>query len=141
MVQQFQGTAMALRAAYLYMHRQTNAWLSEKITADQFVCLILLDEKEAISQTELAKRATSDPNTIRAILLILEKRGLIRRDPHPTDKRQKLVTITAKGSRLRVQLELDVKPVGEKLKSAFSPEEEKLLNLLLIRVAESMKSI
>ena len=66
---------MNLRAAYLSMHRQTNAHLARfGVTADQFVCLLILAEEDGIIQQELVKRATSDPNTIRAMLVLLEKR-------------------------------------------------------------------
>ena len=70
--------AMGLRAAYWSMHRQTNAHLAPQgATAEQFVVLALLAKEDGITQQELGRRATSDPNTIRAMLVLLEKRGLV----------------------------------------------------------------
>jgi DNA-binding MarR family transcriptional regulator len=116
--------AMALRAAYLSMHRQTNAHVAKHgITADQFVCLVLLDEEDGITQNELVRRATSDPNTIRAMLVLLEKQGLVARDPHPTDGRARHVTMTDKGRKVFEILLKAIKPVQEKLHSPFSREE------------------
>jgi len=81
-------TAMGLRAAYWSMHRQTNAHLAQRgATADQFELLSLLTEQDGITQRELVRRASSDPNTIRAMLLLLEKRGVVARKRHPTDGR------------------------------------------------------
>ena len=54
--------AMGLRAAYLLMHRQTNSFLAPfGMTADQFVLLSLLSDKDGITQQELTQRASSDP--------------------------------------------------------------------------------
>jgi hypothetical protein len=86
---------MALRAAYLSMYRQTNAHLAPYgVTVDQFVYLHLLIEEDGIIQQELVKRATSDPNTMRAMLVILEKRGYIERHRHHQDGRARVVKIT-----------------------------------------------
>ena len=86
---------MALRAAYLSMYRQTNAHLAPYgVTVDQFVYLHLLIEEDGIIQQELVKRATSDPNTMRAMLVILEKCGYIERHRHHQDGRAQVVKIT-----------------------------------------------
>ena len=90
--------AMGLRAAYLSMHRQTNSHLAPfGLTADQFVILALLTEKDGITQQHLTRLASSDPNTIRAMLVLLEKRALVKRRRHPTDGRALRITITRKG--------------------------------------------
>jgi DNA-binding MarR family transcriptional regulator len=123
---------MALRAAYLSMHRQTNAHLAESgVTADQFVCLILLADQDGITQQELVRRANSDPNTIRAMLILLEKRGLVARAPHPTDGRARHVTVTSEGRRLLNQMVAAVKPVQDRLLTLFKPEEARKLVLSL----------
>ncbi len=80
--------AMSLRAAYLVMHRRTGALLARtRVTADQFVVLSALAEADALTQRELVSRTSSDPNTMRAMLVLLERRGLIKRRPHPRDGR------------------------------------------------------
>ena len=79
---------MALRAAYWAMHRQTQARLARcGVTADQFVLLALLAEQDGITQQELVRRASSDANTVRAMLVLMESRGLVTRKGHPTDGR------------------------------------------------------
>ena len=86
---------MALRAAYLSMYRQTNAHLVPYgVTVDQFVCLHLLIEEDGIIKQDLVKSATSDPNSMRAMLVILEKRGYIERHRHHQDGRARVVKIT-----------------------------------------------
>ena len=113
--------AMALRAAYLSMHRQTNAHLARLgITADQFVCLVILAEEDGITQNELVKRAASDPNTVRAMLLLLEKRGLVERGTHPTDGRARRVTLTGKGRDIYAKSMMNLKPVHDRLRAPFA---------------------
>ena len=92
--------ARALRAAYWAMHRRTNAILvAHEVTADQFVLLSRLADEDAITQQELARRASSDANTIRPMLVLLEQRGLIKRQAHASDGRARCVVLTPKGRR------------------------------------------
>src|SRR3954464_3960679 len=90
-----------LRAAYFGMHRVSDAHFSRSgVTADQFVLLACLAEQDAVTQQELARRASSDPSTVRAMLVLLEGRGLVSRERQADDRRARLVTLTADGRRL-----------------------------------------
>lgn len=92
--------AMTLRAAYWGMHRAAEAALSRHgVTANQFVVLALLADHGPITQQALVRLADSDANTVRAMLLLLERGGLIARRPHETDGRALLVSLTPKGQR------------------------------------------
>src|SRR3954451_23612131 len=89
---------MALRVAYLALHRQTNdCFAKDGVTADQFVLLAVLAEADAVTQQELARRSSPDPTPLRAMLLLLEARGLDSRQRHPSDGRARCVTLTGKG--------------------------------------------
>ena len=92
---------IALRAAYLALHRRSEAvFAPHGVTADQFVLLATLARGgEALTQRELARRMSSDPSTVRAMLVLLAARGLVGRDQHPTDARARTVALTAKGGR------------------------------------------
>lgn len=90
--------AMALRAAYWAMHREADALLQPHgVTANQFVLMSILAEGQELTQQELVRRASSDANTVRAMLVLLERSGLISRRPHPTDGRARRVALTDKG--------------------------------------------
>src|ERR1700730_9689274 len=89
-----------LRAAYFGMHRVSDAHFARQgVTADQFVLLACLAEDDGITQQELARRASSDPSTIRAMLLLLEGRELVTRERDPKDNRARLVRLPSKGRR------------------------------------------
>lgn len=63
--------ARALRAAYLTLHRQTNdCFATDGVTADQFVLLSALADKDGVTQQDLVRRVSSDPSTVRTILLL-----------------------------------------------------------------------
>jgi len=131
--------AMALRAAYLTFHRQVDAHFAGRgVTADQFVLLSALADGDAISQQDLVERVSSDPNTVRAMLLLLEGRGLVARRRHPTDGRARSVVLTAKGRRMYDKLWVGSEPLRAHLLAAFRPDEVKVLLELLGRVAEVM---
>jgi DNA-binding MarR family transcriptional regulator len=131
--------ARALRAAYLALHRQTNdCFAKDGVTADQFVLLAALAEAEAVTQQELVRRVDSDPSTVRAMLLLLEGRGLVARERHPADGRARCVTLTAKGRQVFNTLWAKSEPLRARLLTAFRPEEVTALVRLLRRVAEVM---
>ena len=134
--------AMALRAAYWAMHRRTQARLARRgVTADQFVLLALLAEQDGITQQELVRRASSDANTVRAMLVLLESRGLVARKGHPTDRRARSVTLTRKGRQTYERLWADSEPVRQRLLAAFRPEETDVLVEFLDRISEALTRV
>jgi len=131
--------AMGLRTAYWVMHRQTDACLAScGVTADQFVLLALLAEQDGITQQDLVRRATSDPNTVRAMLMLLERRSLVAREGHPTDRRARRVTLTRKGRRMYERLWPRSESVRQKLLSAFRSKEADTLVEFLARLSQAM---
>ena len=133
--------AMALRGAYLAMHRRTDALLSRiGVTADQFVVLAALAEGVALTQSDLVARTTSDPNTLRAMLVILERRGLIERRPHPTDGRARSVSLTRKGKSAFQKLWRAGTPIRQSLMAALTPDEAASLIAQLNRIVRVVES-
>ena len=133
--------AMGLRMAYWAMHRRTDESLAKrKVTANQFVLLALLMEEDGIMQQDLVLRASSDPSTIRAMLVLLENKGLVVRNQHTRDGRALSVTLTPKGRRAYGQMWTHTQSVRRRLLSALEPREIVLLSELLARIADSMLS-
>jgi DNA-binding MarR family transcriptional regulator len=89
-------------------------------------------------QQELVRRASSDPNTVRAMLVLLEKQGLVAREEHPEDGRALCVTLTGKGRRMYQKLWADTESVRQRLLAVLEPEEADTLVKALVRVAEIM---
>jgi len=133
--------AIALRAAYLALHRRSEAvFAPHGVTADQFVLLATLSRGQALTQRELARRMSSDPSTVRAMLVLLEARGLVERDAHPTDARARKVALTAKGTRIFQRLWAAGEPIRAQMLGALQPGEAEALVELLMRVAETLNA-
>lgn len=131
---------IALRAAYLMLHRRSDAeFAAHGVTADQFVLLATLARGHAMTQRELAARMSSDPSTVRAMLVLLEKNGLVKRDQHPTDSRARTVELTTAGNKKFQQVWEAGSALREKMVESLSPKEINTLLKLLHRVTNSLQ--
>src|SRR5688572_29191628 len=129
---------LVLRAAYLALHRCSDVQFAKlDVTADQFVLLATLARGHALTQRELAARMPSDPSTVRAMLVLLEERGLVSRNTHPTDGRARTVALTAAGLRKYRQVWKAGQAIRDQMVSSLSAEEMESLVGLLQRVSES----
>ena len=132
---------MALRAAYLALHRRSDArFLEYGVTADQFVLLATLARGDALTQRELARRMPSDPSTVRAMLVLLEKRGLVSRDAHPSGSRARTAALTAAGRRKFQQVFKAGESIRQQMLESLQPRDGEVLTRLLNQVAESLNS-
>src|SRR5579864_63896 len=66
--------------------------------------LVQLDPDHAISQKELARRLHCNPSTVVDPTDRLEEGGLVMRRPNPSDRRINVLTVTARGRRVRDEL-------------------------------------
>ncbi|MFN8381151.1 MAG: MarR family transcriptional regulator [Anaerolineales bacterium] len=85
--------------------RQINAGLKQfGLTHAQFVLLAsltwLASEEKPITQVDLASHAKMDVMMTSNVLRTLEEKGLVARNPHPTDTRAKSLAVTSKGRNL-----------------------------------------
>lgn len=130
-----------LRAAYLGMHRLCDAHFARHgVTADQFVVLAALAEQGDVTQQDLVRRASSDPSTVRAMLVLLEGRGLVKRDRHPGDGRARSVSLTTRGRRLFDKLWASSEPIRAQLLAGLEPHETEALVALLNRVIANVSA-
>jgi DNA-binding MarR family transcriptional regulator len=117
------GPIGGIRRAYLAMQRCGDAWFSSrKTTTDQYALLWVVSRRQGIRQNELAAELFTDPNTVTAMVVRLEKRGVIRREVCPDDGRARRVSLTPSGRRLLAHLSADWEPMRRKLREAFVGE-------------------
>jgi DNA-binding MarR family transcriptional regulator len=74
------------------------------ITVDQWEILVILWEREGITQKELAERLYKDQTNIARMLFKLEKKGFIYRVTHETDRRSLRVYLTEKGHGIKDEI-------------------------------------
>lgn len=68
-----------------------------ELTVTQFSALTSLELAGALTPRELADAERVQPPTMTRIVAKLEARGLVRRQPHPTDGRQVILSATDAG--------------------------------------------
>jgi DNA-binding MarR family transcriptional regulator len=133
---------LALRAAYHGLHRRSDTQFAEHgVTADQFVLLATLARGAALTQRQLAARMPSDPSTVRAMLVLLERRGLVSRNTHPTDGRARTVALTRAGRQKLQEVWEAGQSIRDQMVCSLSAREAGTLVRLLRRVAESLADI
>lgn len=74
------------------------------ITADQLKMLVVLWDKDGRTQNELGESIGRFKTSVTKLVDGLEKRKLIQRVQHPTDRRSNLVCLTQLGKNIRKQL-------------------------------------
>lgn len=66
----------------------------------QLAALAALERHEAMTPGELADYEKVQPPSMTRVIAVLEERTLVRREPHPTDRRQVILTVTEEGRAL-----------------------------------------
>lgn len=99
------------------------------LTAPQAVALRELPEPRTLR--ELAQRMSCEASNATFVADRLESLGLLERQPHPTDRRSKVLHLTAQGTVVREELVRQLKidaPINK-----LTPDEQLALRELLIR--------
>jgi DNA-binding MarR family transcriptional regulator len=87
--------ASALRMAVMRLSRRLRQERAEHdLSLTQISALAVLGRVGPLTPTELAAAERVQPPSMSRVVAGLEERGLVRRTPHPTDRRQVIITIT-----------------------------------------------
>jgi DNA-binding MarR family transcriptional regulator len=133
---------MALRIAYMTMHRRANADFAPfGLNADQFIFLTTLAEGGEVIQKELVRRTGSDPNTMSSMLARLERDGLVERERHAEDGRAWVVRLTGRGREVQRRAWEANPKFREEMEALFPPAVRKTLIKHLDRIARAMESL
>src|SRR6201996_8643764 len=102
-VQSDTGLATAMRISVSRLARRLRVerlGLSETEAAlsdIQLAALAALERHESMTPGELADHEKVQPPSMTRVIAVLEERGLVRREPHATDRRQVILTVTNEG--------------------------------------------
>jgi DNA-binding MarR family transcriptional regulator len=71
---------------------------TETVVSDiQLAALAALARHDSMTPGELADHEKVQPPSMTRVIAVLEERGLVKREPHPTDRRQVILTVTGEG--------------------------------------------
>jgi DNA-binding MarR family transcriptional regulator len=93
--------ASHLRPSLLRLTRMVrNQRVDMSVTLTQLSAMAALEKRGPMSAGDLAAFERVQPPSMTKVLANLEERGLVRRDVHPTDRRQAIIAITPAGHEL-----------------------------------------
>jgi len=110
------------------------------VTPEQWAVLSRLWESEGEHQTALAERAQKDRHTVTRILNLLEKNGLIRREPDSKDRRYQRVFLTDEGRALKAKLIPLVKGHLSRALSGLTPEDLQQLKRIHGQILKNLEA-
>ena len=108
------------------------------ITAPQNAVLLAVAGNPRISNAELARAAFVTPQTMQAILVNLERAGLIARSPHPEHGRVIMTELTATGQQAVLDGAKAADAVERQMLFRLSSDEAQVLCDLLKRCAAAL---
>ncbi|GGG94481.1 MarR family winged helix-turn-helix transcriptional regulator [Silvibacterium dinghuense] len=85
----------------LLIRRLRAATASHELSLTESTVLARLEQHGPMTTAELARIESMKPQSMGATVAALEERELLQRTPHPTDGRQLLISLTAKGGETR----------------------------------------
>lgn len=107
---------------------------AEEVTVGMWYFLRALWEEDGMTQRELSRRIGAvEPAAVTALDL-MERRGLVRRDSDPRDRRRRLVYLTTKAKRLRSRLLPYAIEVNEVALRGIPEEDIQQLQRILLRI-------
>jgi DNA-binding MarR family transcriptional regulator len=93
--------------------------------------LVPLFEEDGLRMSELARRARLSKQTMTTMVRLLERDGLVRRRPDPTDGRAALVELTAKAHAFRPVAEQALAELDGLVRTVLSPADVRRLKAAL----------
>jgi MarR family transcriptional regulator for hemolysin len=108
------------------------------LTAGEARTLAYVSLYPASRQITLAAQMNVEPMTLVAFLDRLESRGLVAREPDPTDRRAKIIQLAPDAQPTLEQVLGVTKKVQEEALQDFDPDEVEMLRTLLKRMRANM---
>lgn len=135
--QLFASLRRIIRAVDLYSRYLT---LRYNLTGPQLVCLRHLLRHGPMASGELARRISLSPATVTGIVDRLEKRGLVRRERSPDDKRRLCITLTETGLATARRMPPPLAETFSHRLNALPPAEREEIERVIAKVADMMES-
>ncbi|MBF6163370.1 MarR family transcriptional regulator [Streptomyces gardneri] len=110
--------------------------VAEQLDLTPSQVIALRELSEAITARELAARMSCEPSNATFVLDRLEQQGLVRREPHPTDRRAKQIVLTPAGQRRRDDA-LELLGANSPLTALTEAQQEALRDLLLTMATDT----
>lgn len=124
-----------LVVADLFARDMARAFEGTALTTARMTLLWSLHHSGPVAQHTLAEALDVSPRNITALVDALEAAGYVVRRAHPTDRRARLVELTAAGARLMDRTAQEHAELSETLLAAVAPRDREALERGLDAVA------
>ena len=111
----------------------------EEVTPEQWMVLIRLWEKDAVSQSELSDATLRDAPTMSRILRGMEARGIVQRRRSAEDARVQTVHLTRRGRALKDKLVPVARALVARVVRGIDPADIATTRSTLARMFENMQ--
>ena len=105
----------------------------------QFMTMLELWAEDGLTQADLVARLDVEQATMANTLSRMERDGLVRRLPHPEDKRARQNWLTSKGADLQAPATAAAQAQNERALRGLTAAEQQVLLALMRRVIAAMK--
>ncbi len=141
-MQQHRYLGFLIALAHRRIRQAVSARVSDlELSAPQFWTLVRVLENEGCSLGELAQRARIDEPTASRVVFALSRRGLVRSEVDPSDRRRSRLTMTAEGRRLAERLVPVSAEIRGAVEDALTPSEREAVALGLQKVIARLERI
>jgi len=123
----------------LYDRRLQDALAPLGVAPGQFPALVMLFQKDGLTQADLCRRIGVEQPTMANTLARMERDGLIRRDADTTDKRRSFIYLTAKAKAAQDVLMDEARKVATQAVVGLSATEQDAVFTLLAKLTENLK--
>ncbi|MFJ6793818.1 MarR family winged helix-turn-helix transcriptional regulator [Streptomyces sp. NPDC091268] len=108
------------------------------ITALQYTALTVLERHDGISAAQLARDSFVTAQSMADMVRALESRGLIRREPNPTNRRERLILLADPGRRLLAEYAGPARRLEERMVADLGAEEVGVFREALVSAWRSL---
>ncbi|REK74964.1 MarR family winged helix-turn-helix transcriptional regulator [Paenibacillus paeoniae] len=111
-----------------------------QLAPEQHLVMALLLKQQGLTQNEIADQLRKDKSSMTRMLASLEKKGFIKREGCPNDRRCMKVYLTDEGESLRGYIDMITETTKEQFERDFSKEEKEELIRLLAKFRMNVQS-
>jgi MarR family transcriptional regulator, organic hydroperoxide resistance regulator len=129
-----------LRGAHRTFNRALQLRIAgEDVTIRMWHYLRELWEEDGIDQRELSRRTGALETSVVSSIALLEKKGLVRREQDPQDRRRNIVFLTKRGRALEYLLGPIARDTNEIAMEGISKSDEEVLRRALIKITSNLE--
>lgn len=125
-------------AKHALAHATAAAFARHGVHEGQQWVLRCLWQEDGLSPGEIARRLGLSTPTVTRAATRMAAAGLLRREPHPSDRRLVRLRLTDRGRELEKVLDAETRRLTERALAAFSPAEREALVAALERIRRNL---